>query len=96
MNTLVLKDLIKDTSSNEQGEILFNLMKKYFNSSESFILEVDTDLSLSSSFLNSSFGQFLDLYGLISLKKIIKIKGSKFQFQKISTYIESYNEIYLV
>jgi hypothetical protein len=96
MNTLVLKDLIKDTSSNEQGEILFNLMKKYFNSSESFILEVDTDLSLSSSFLNSSFGQFLDLYGLISLKKIIKIKGSKFQFQKISNYIESYNEIYLV
>ncbi|MFN5982483.1 MAG: STAS-like domain-containing protein [Fluviicola sp.] len=96
MNTLVLKDLIKDTSSNEQGEVLFNLMKKYFNSSESFILEVDTDLSLSSSFLNSSFGQFLDLYGLISLKKIIKIKGSKFQFQKISNYIESYNEIYLV
>ncbi len=96
MKTLVLKDIVKNSSSNEQGMILFDYLNKAYLNKDSLLLEIDSDLSLSSSFLNSSFGLFLDVYGYQNLKKMIKIKGSKSQFLRLTDYINKYNKVYNV
>ncbi|CAM1361970.1 conserved protein of unknown function [Tenacibaculum soleae] len=95
MKTLILKDLVQDSSSNNQGAVLFNYLNDAFINEESLVLEVDSDLSMSSSFLNTSIGCFLDKYGINSFKKTVKFKGSKNQFSRLSHYIKSYSEIYL-
>ncbi len=94
MKTLVLKNIVKNSSSNEEGMILFDYLKKTYLSNDSFVLQIDSDLSLSSSFLNSSIGLFLDKYGYENLKKMMKIKGSKTQFLRILNYINKYNKVY--
>ena len=96
MITLILKDLVNDSSSNDQGMLLFEHLKNAFLKKETLILDVDSDLSMSSSFLNSSIGFFLDKYGLENFKSTVKFKGSKNQFQRIASYIKKYSSLYSV
>lgn len=95
MKTLILKDLVKGTSSNEQGLVLFESLKNAYLSNTSLILQVDSDLPISSSFLNTSIGLFLETYGLDSFKKTVKFKGSKSQFTRLANYIDKYKNLYL-
>lgn len=95
MKTVVLKDLVKNSSSNEEGTILFKELEKACVADDTLLLLVDADQSLSSSFLNTSFGTFLDNYGLSKFKKTVKIKGSKNQFLRLTDYISKYNSLYL-
>lgn len=96
MKTLVLKDIVKNSSSNEQGMILFNLLKTAYLNKESVLLHVDSDLTMSSSFLNSSFGIFMDEFGLDNFKKTVKFKGSKNQHTRLVDYITKYSSLYPV
>lgn len=96
MKTLILKNIVKNSSSNEQGMILFYALQKAYLSKDSLILYVDSDLSMSSSFLNSSIGQFLDKYGLNSFKQTVRFKGSKNQFSRLSDYVKKYSSLYSV
>ncbi len=96
MKTLILKNIVKNSSSNEQGMILFDFLQNAYLSKDSLILYVDSDLSMSSSFLNSSIGQFLDKYGLNSFKQTVKFKGSKNQFSRLLDYINKYSSLYPV
>ena len=88
MKVITLHHVLSDTGSNAQGIILFDLMKQHHN--EIVVLEISADLSLSSSFLNSSFGQFIDCYGIQTLKSNVKIRTNKNQFARISKYINDY------
>ncbi len=96
MEVLVLKNLVENSSSNEQGMVLFDYLKNKYLENKPLILQVDSGLSLSSSFLNSSIGLFLEEYGLDNFKKIVKFKGSENQFIRISNYIKKYSNIYAV
>lgn len=96
MKTLILKNIVKNSSSNEQGMILFDSLQSAYLSKNPLILYVDSDLSLSSSFLNSSIGLFLDKYGLNSFKQTVKFKGSKNQFSRMADYISKYSSLYPV
>lgn len=96
MKTLILKNIVQDSSSNEQGVVLFQYLKNAFLNEEVLILEIDSELTLSSSFLNTSIGEFLDSYGLDSFRRTVKFKGAKNQFTKLSKYIKSYTELYLI
>ena len=96
MKTLILKDIVKNSSSNEQGMVLFESLQNAYLSKDSLILYVYADLSMSSSFLNSSIGLFLDKYGLNSFKQTVKFKGSKNQFTRMADYISKYSALYPV
>lgn len=95
MNRLILRDIVKNSSSVEEGLVLFDHLKNAFLSDTIMLLEVDSELTLSSSFLNSSLGAFLDDYGFANFKKTVKFKGSKTQFKRITKYLESYRDLYL-
>jgi len=96
MKSLVLKDLVKDSSSNEQGQLLFTSLESALQKEEIVLLYVDSESTLSSSFLNSSIGLFLDKYGLDMFKKTVKFKGSKSQFLRLANYIKKYCSVYEV
>ncbi|MBZ9627447.1 DUF4325 domain-containing protein [Psychroflexus sp. CAK1W] len=95
MKTMILRNLVSNAGSVDEGAVLFNHLKEAFRNGQYIVLEIDSDMSLSSSFLNSSVGQFLDEYGFLSFKKTIKFKGSKTQFQRLNKYIQDYKSLYL-
>jgi hypothetical protein len=95
MKTLILKNIVKNSSSNDEGVILFNALQDAYLKEEQLILLVDSDLSMSSSFLNTSFGVFLDNYGFSGFKETVKFKGSKNQFLRLNNYITKYRNLYL-
>ncbi|WP_194766897.1 STAS-like domain-containing protein [Tamlana sp. I1] len=96
MKTLILKNIVRNSSSNEEGEILFNALQRAYLNGEQLLLYVDSNLSMSSSFLNTSIGVFLDKYGFSNFKETVKFKGSKNQFLRLNQYITNYKDIYLV
>lgn len=96
MKTLILNDIVKNSSSNDEGIILFNALKDAYLNKEKLVLLVGADLTMSSSFLNTSIGEFLDMYGFSNFKETVKFKGSKNQFLRLSDYIKKYEELYLV
>lgn len=95
MKTLILTDIVKNSSSNDEGIILFNALKKAYLNNEKLVLLVSSDLSMSSSFLNTSIGEFLDTYGFTNFKKTVKFKGPKNQFLRLNDYIKKYKDLYL-
>lgn len=89
-----LKEYVTNTDTNIEGVKLFCLLDRLMSNSNPFILEIENDMSLSSSFLNSSFGNIIDKYGYIKLKEHLKIKTNKSQFIRLSNYLNKYNELY--
>ncbi|MFV0564925.1 MAG: STAS-like domain-containing protein [Flavobacteriaceae bacterium] len=94
MKTLILKNIVKNSGSNEQGAVLFHHLQDAYLNKDTLILHVDSSLSMSSSFLNSSMGLFLDKYGLNNFKQTVKFKGSRNQFFRLSDYINKYGTLY--
>ncbi|UAM98379.1 STAS-like domain-containing protein [Polaribacter litorisediminis] len=95
MKTIVLKNIVRNSSSNEEGLILFDLLRDAYLKNEQILLDVDSNLAMSSSFLNTSIGSFLDNYGFSKFKETFKFKGSKSQFERLNNYISNYKELYL-
>jgi len=95
MTYLVLNDVVRNSSSNIEGEKLFILLQAALEKKQKTILCVGNQDSLSSSFLNSSIGLYLDNYGLKKFKNNISFKGNKNQFSRLSRYISLYSEAHL-
>ncbi|WP_396151273.1 STAS-like domain-containing protein [Flavobacterium sp.] len=91
---ILVKDIVNNTEMNIEGVKLYCVLEKNLKQYNNIILNIDNDMVLSSSFLNSSLGNILDNYGLDRLKNSLKFKCNKNQFERISTYLHKYNEIY--
>lgn len=85
-----LKDFVENSSSNTEGIKLFHAFKDAFNNTKQVLLSVDNDIPMSSSFLNSSVGMFIEDFGIQNFKNTVKFKGSKSQFERLSNYISRY------
>jgi len=94
MNFLELNKIVENYSSNSEGYKLFTLLDKYAEENKIVVVSIDNTATLSSSFLNSSIGEFLDKYGYDFFKTNVKIKTSKTQFNRLSNYLEKYNNLY--
>ena len=92
---LILKELVNNYNSNEEGMKLFGELKKAVETDCLLILAVDSEAAMSSSFLNSSIGLFLETFGLETFRRLIKFKGSKNQFERLATYIQKYTSCHV-
>lgn len=90
----MLDNLVNNTSSNSEGFVLFNELKRCLNRGQKVILEISGESTLSSSFLNSSIGEYLDNFGMETFKENVKIKSNKNQFQRLSKYLSNYSKVY--
>jgi len=95
MNIVILNNIVNDTSSNSEGEKLFNVLESSIKQNQEVVLNIGPEEALSSSFLNSSIGRILELYGLDKFKSLFKFKGSLNQFERLSKYIKHYSEAHI-
>lgn len=87
-----IQSIINSTSTNADGDILYDFL---INNAlkDQVILQLDGHLTLSSSFLNSSFGKYIDIFGLDNFKKNIKIKSNDHIFSQLKRYVQMYTSI---
>ncbi len=86
---IILNRDFTDTYTNETGVGLYFELKKYIEKKE-LILVSFKDVTTSTSFLNSSFGEIIENYGLDCLKSFVKpIDVSKGQSKILKDYINS-------
>lgn len=90
-----LNSIVDNTDSNSEGVKLYCVLDTHFKNNKILLLEINSDMSLTSSFLNSSFGNILDKYGYDKLKSNLKIKANNNQFTRVKDYLNQYNEIYI-
>jgi hypothetical protein len=94
MQTIDLRNITSGFSSNSDALPLFSVLDKTIKNNEKLTLEIDNSLSLSSSFLNSSFGEIISLHGLEAFKASLKINTTKSQFQRLAKYVHKYTQLY--
>lgn len=70
---LKLMDIVPGTSTNEEGVLLFAAIDPIFANGQQIRISFEKATPLSSSFLNSSFGELIDKYGLENVKKMLSI-----------------------
>lgn len=88
----LIKIIDKNTSTNRDGDQLYYYLVDNI-SNDQILLHFLPDVTLTSSFLNSSFGKFIDVFGLDNLKAKIKIKTNKSTFFVISKYLDNYSHV---
>lgn len=89
-----LKSIVLNTDTNVEGIKLYCVIEKSLKQNNIFILEIEDDMPLTSSFLNSSLGNVIDNYGYSLLKNHLKLKCNKNQYDRVIKYLFKYNEIY--
>lgn len=87
MKTLVIKKLVTGTSTNSEAVALYVEMKKSADLNDSIILSFAGIDYVSSSFLNSSVGEFIETYGFDVFVKNIKFTDCN---KDLATMIKSY------
>lgn len=88
-----LNNIVSNSSSNTEGLKLFDLLDSEFQNHGEIIIEIDNFSSLSSSFLNSSIGLFLEKYGVEAFKSKVKIRGAKHQFIRVKDYLNKFSSL---
>ncbi|MDI5894139.1 STAS-like domain-containing protein [Flavobacterium algoritolerans] len=89
-----VKNIVSNTETNVEGIKLYCVLDKSLKEKHIITLEIENDMQLTSSFLNSSLGNIIDNYGFNILKSNLKLKCSKAQYNRLSSYLYKYNDIY--
>ena len=91
MKTLIINNIITEKTLVQSGNLLFDEINKSMNANEKLVLDMNGVSSLPSIFMNMSFGQFIDNYGLEKLLSTIQIINiTKSQAERISNYFKRY------
>lgn len=88
MKTLVIKTLVMGTATNVEATPLFLEMKKCTDSNTPITLSFVGVDYVSSSFLNSSVGEFIELFGYNYFAENVKFTGCNHDLASmIKTYV---------
>ena len=77
----------------QQGDFLYENLVMAFQKRKKVLLQFDKHSIITPTYLNSSIGKFIDVYGAEELKKTIQIKGSTRNINFFKQYIKDYLEI---
>jgi len=94
METIVLNDVVNNTSLNSEGYGLFARLEIYLINKRPVVLDLRLASAISSSFFNSSFGALIEKYGYSRFKECVKfINVSKSQAQLLKLYFDSFRNL---
>lgn len=89
MTTLRITDHIHGTSSNDDGHLLFLVVDVYIRRYEQVALSFAGMTPMSSSFLNSSFGEIIRKYGFNVMSKYVKLTDFRqSDLKRLKGYLE--------
>lgn len=87
--TIRLMDIVSGTSTNGEGLILFNVMNNLLLNNQKVRLSLEGATPFSTSFLNSSIGNLIDIYGIETIRKRLVFSSlTKSQIKKMTSYFE--------
>lgn len=89
----LIKVIDRNTSTNKDGDQLYHFLVDNI-SCDKITIHFSPEITLTSSYLNSSFGKFIDVFGVDKLKAKVRIKTNKSTFSVISKYLENYSHVY--
>ena len=87
MKTLIVNNLVLGTSTNTEATPLFIAMKNSVDTGAIISLSFKDVAYVSSSFLNSSIGEFIDVYGFDFFKNNVKFANCN---SDLATLIKGY------
>lgn len=91
MKTVKINNIISENTLVQSGNLLFDEINKCMNANEKLVIDMNGVSSLPSIFMNVSFGQFIDNYGLEKLLSIVQIINiTRTQAERISDYFKRY------
>jgi hypothetical protein len=91
MKTIVLKDIVTGTSTNVEAVPAFLKLDTIISKNERVIVSFNGINSVSSSFLNSLFGELIDKYGYERVVNSFEIKNcTKFNAKLLRDYFIKY------
>jgi hypothetical protein len=92
MATIVdLNDITTSSSTNFDGDRLFAYLSDYAVN-DVVTIKIMGDRIISSSFLNSSIGKYIDIFGIDKFKSNIRITTTKSIFNQLKSYVDYYND----
>ena len=74
---------LKSFSTNDDGDILFEILKKNLDDGNKVVVSFEGIHGLNSSFVNSAFIQLLDLYSFDFIKQNIGFESTNKQINKL-------------
>ena len=87
--TIRLMDVVSGTATGEDGTTLFFLLDKSVSSNQKIRLSLASATPFSTSFLNTSFGDLSDKYGLETIRTLIMFTDiTPSQLKKLRSYFE--------
>lgn len=95
MGILIMNQIVSNSSTNDAGEKLYEAMIHEYNKGDKIVLVVDNESSMSTSFLNSSIGMFLENFGFEAFKSSFQFKGTQNQFNRLLRYVEKFKQAHL-
>lgn len=88
-----LMEVSKGTSTNHDGHSLFVSVDNELSKGNKAILSLKNASPMSSSFLNSSFGELVEKYGLEKIKASVLITDfTNSSLDRIKNYLQNLNE----
>ena len=93
MDVFRIIDHVHGTSSNDDGHRLFLLLDAHIQRYEEFAVSFLNMQPMSSSFLNSAFGEIVRKYGFGVLRKYVKLTDFRQQdIKRLSGYLKTLQE----
>lgn len=94
MKIINLKAILNKSNYQQAGSCVFDIMDSAENTSEVFVLDMDGVISIPTMFMNTSFGAYIDKYGVEELRTRIKFKNiTKVQAECIQKYLFHYEKL---
>ena len=92
--TFIIKDYVNNKTYPEIGALVFNEVKKDLNTLEFVIIDMDEISSVPTSFMNTSFGDLIEEYGIQKTKSFFRFKNiRKTQLERFAKYFKDYEEL---
>lgn len=82
---------MKNVSLTQSGNVLYDKMCNCVDANDKLILDMEGVSSMPSIFLNMSFGQFIDKFGVVKLREMVSFSNiTKSQAERITDYLKRY------
>lgn len=82
---------MENVSLTQAGNVLYDKMNECVLTNDKLVLDMSGVSSIPSIFLNMSFGQFIDKYGVEKLKNMVSFTNiTRTQAERITDYLKRY------
>lgn len=86
-----ISNIMENVSLTQAGNVLYDKMNECLVANDKLVMDMEGVSSIPSIFLNMSFGQFIDNFGIEKLRGMVSFSNiTKLQAERIIDYLKRY------